>query len=324
MAEMNQVTAIFAASIVVWVVASCASSPREQVGSPTDPAEMSADTLEQERATTAAQSRVDHRDELTLNFISGGNFRNYISEHIREQDHWAHSMRMFGTFHNHMHEMMTDLTRHARDAKGHGALLPAFAERISGGDWTAYREALESSDEDEAWTELVLVAEVMHDRVHHAMYKSVAYDIESRGRDVELADYADDAEPFVSLDREELSFELASMEAFRELAWHGHIEGAEWHGAIQGMMVFDEMLYAIMTDWAAIGAGMEAEACRPPAFEGRITRAQWLEYERRVDACDDRAWRELVVVTGLMHDRIHHLMHAMMVYAAETAESAGT
>lgn len=52
------------------------------------------------------EGRLDHRDDYRMDSISGGAFRNYISSHISEDDLWARSMRTFGSFHNHMHEMM--------------------------------------------------------------------------------------------------------------------------------------------------------------------------------------------------------------------------
>ena len=260
-----------------------------------------------------------------MNSISGAGFREYISKNIHEADRWGHSMRLFGTFHNHMHEMMSDLARYAASDLGHDELMPEFEDRISGGEWGVYRENLERTGARSSWLDFVQITEIMHDRVHHAMYKSLVYDSVSRHRAAELEDYVGNRAPYApeqtTTDRNELSFEFVSADDFRDLVWHRDFDGEHLHDAMQGMLVFDELLYVLMTDWAEYGAQHESEACRPPAFEARIGRAEWQAYASSLDACEDEAWRQFVVIAGLMHDRIHHMMYQMMVYDAETHDA---
>jgi hypothetical protein len=101
------------------------------------------------------------------------------------------------------------------------------------------------------------------------------------------------------------------MERFRDFVWHEDFESRHFHAAMQAMMAFDEMLYVLMTDWAQHGAGMAEAACRPE-IGARISRDQWHAYADRDEECSDERWRHLVQVTGLMHDRIHHMMYLAM------------
>jgi len=82
------------------------------------------------------------------------------------------------------------------------------------------------------------------------------------------------------------------------------------------MIAFDEMLYSLMTDWAAYGGQKAEAACRPPEFGARITPAQGHRYAERVEGCGEREWRHFVQVAALMHDRIHHVMHPAMIHDA--------
>jgi hypothetical protein len=268
-----------------------------------------------------AQDRLDHRDDFRMNSISGGDFRAYISDHIHEDDHWGHAMRLFGTFHNHMHEMMTDLALYADETLGDGDRIPDFDNRISGGEWGDYREALEADGVESPWRDFVQITEIMHDRVHHAMYKSVVYDRVSRARGADLGHYVGEGrapyppgETVLRTDQERT--EWVSMERFREFVWGTDFESQHFHAAMQAMMAFDEMLYTLMTDWAAHGADKAEAACRPPEHGARITRTGWHEYAEGVADCGEEEWRQLVQVVALMHDRIHHTMHRAMVHDA--------
>jgi len=270
-------------------------------------------------ASTEAQDRLDHRDDFLMNSISGGDFRDYISDHVLEDDRWGHAMRMFGTFHNHMHEMMTDLARYGSEQLGDGHRIPQFDNRISGGDWGDYRESLQQDGVESPWKDFVQITQVMHDRVHHAMYKSVVYDRVSRARDADLDRYiGEDRAPYSSeeavLRTDQVETAYAPTDRFREFVWHYHFEDRHFHAAMQAMMVFDEMLHVLMTDWAAYGAEKGEAACRPPEFGARITRAEFHVYAAGVEACTEPEWRNLVQVVVLMHDRIHDMMYRVMLY----------
>lgn len=272
--------------------------------------------------TAFAQTGDDlaHRDDFSMNSISGGDFRDYVSDAITEDDAWGHSMRTLGVFHNHMHELMSEYARHAAHEMGSDH-VPDFENRISGGEWTDYRKNLEDAGETSAWADFVQITEIMHDRVHHAMYTSALYDQKTRDRDVDLADYVGDRAPHDQADtipeRADLDMGYASSDAFRSLVWSYDFEGERLHAAMQKMTVFDNMLSDLMTQWAFHGATMDDEACRPPEFGSRISGAQWSEYADRVTDCSDDAWRDLVRITELMHDRIHHMMHAVMIHDGE-------
>ncbi len=220
-----------------------------------------------------------------------------------------------------MHEMMSDFARHAMERLGDEGRVPAFESRISGGDWGEYRANLEDARVVSAWADFVRITEIMHDRVHHAMYKSAAYDRELRGRDVELSPYVGDRAPYapdeVSLDRAGLTMEYASSDALRALVWHHDIEDERLHAAMQKLMVFDEILSSLMTEWALHGAEKDAAACRPPELNARIRGDRWQEYATMVETCDDAHWRRFVQVVGLMHDRIRDLMYRAILHDAE-------
>jgi len=260
-----------------------------------------------------------HRHDFTMNSISGGDFRNYVSDAIIEDDIWGHSMRTLGVFHNHMHELMSEYARHAAEEMG-SEHVPEFGNRISGGQWTDYRKNLEDAGETSAWADFVQVTEIMHDRVHHAMYTSALYDQKTRDRDVNLADYVGDRAPHDQADtipeRGDLDMDYASSNAFRSLVWDYEFEGERLNAAMQKMTVFDNMLSDLMTQLAFYGATKD-EACRPPEFGSRISGAQWSEYADRVTDCSDDTWRDLIKITELMHDRIHHMMYAVMIHDGE-------
>ncbi len=272
-------------------------------------------------AALEAQERIDHRDDFRMNSISGGDFRGYISDHIHEDDHWGHAMRMFGTFHNHMHEMMTHLALYAAERRGDDHRIPDFDSRISGGGWADYRAALEEDGVPSAWRDFVQITEIMHDRVHHAMYKSTGYDRVSRVRDADLDVYiGEDRAPYAPgetvLRPDQVNTGFVSLDRFREFVWHEEFEDRHFHAAMQAMMAFDEMLYALLSDWAAHGARKKEATCRPPAVGARVTPAGWHEFAERVEECGDAEWRHFVQVVALMHDRIHHMLCQAMVYHA--------
>jgi hypothetical protein len=263
--------------------------------------------------------RLDHREDFDMNFIGGSDFRNYISGHVHEDDRWAHAMRTFGTFHNHMHEMMTLMALYASHEMDNGGRVPEVGERISGGEWTAYRKNFEADDVRSAWHDLVRITEIMHDRVHHAMFKAVVYDVRSRERAASITDYAgDDIQTTYRVlpAPGEANLQLPEPGAFREFAWHGDFDGRYAHASAQAMMTFHDMLYNLMDQWAAYSREALPEACSFPATRGPVTAADWAAYSVSVSGCDVEPWRELVLVTGFMHDRIQHMLYMMMRYAS--------
>jgi len=266
-----------------------------------------------------------HRDQFRMNFIGGGDFRSYVSDVVTEDDLWAHSMRTLGTFHNLMHEMMSDLARHDAEEMDGSDRVPDFHTRISGGEWTEYRQNLEERGLESTWRDLVQATEIMHDRVHHAMFKATAYDWRTRSRPVVMADYLRDARihDFESMvpAAHELRMEHVAQDDFRSLVWHADVGAARLHAGLQQMLVFNHMLYDLLDQWARYGAGKEQEACRPPPYTVRVDGAEWGEYARRVQQCDDAAWRELVQVAGLMQQRVHHMMYRTTRHVAEMHES---
>lgn len=86
--------------------------------------------------TLNTASGPSHRDDFTMNFIGGGEFRQYIMDHTKGPDRWSQTMVTFGTTHNLMHELMSDMARHGVATYGHKDRVPDFAIRISGGQWS--------------------------------------------------------------------------------------------------------------------------------------------------------------------------------------------
>jgi len=266
----------------------------------------------------AGQERaVDHRDDYRMDSISGGDFRDYISAHIREDDPWARSMRVFGSFHNHMHELMSQMARHGAQERGDGERVPEFTNRISGGDWTRYREALEEAGDTSAWFDLVRVTEIMHDRVHHAMARALIRDRDARNRDVDLGDFlrGDPLAHGEGIPGEGARrISMASLDEYREMAWRYDTESRYLHEAVQGMNVFAVVLDDLLTQWLVHAETLASEGCRPaPGLKARRGEG-WSDYVANISACEDAEWREFARVAGLMRDRIHHMMHKMRVY----------
>ena len=260
---------------------------------------------------------LDHREDYVMDSISGGAFRDYISAHISEAPRWTYSMHTYGNFHNFMHELMSSMARYAATARGDDDKVPDFEHRISGGEWGAYRQALEEAGEDSAWRDLVQITEIMHDRVHHAMAKSLIYDKETYGRDVDLADYlrGERLAPGEGIpESDEVRVNPLSLDEFRELAWRYEAEDKHLHQAVQQMIVFGHMLDDMLTQWLDYGAAKEEAACQPPE-EAVDKRGQgWSEYAEAISDCQHTEWREFVQVTALMRERIHHMMYKMAEY----------
>ena len=266
-----------------------------------------------------ASERLDHRDDYVMDSISGGAFRDYISEHVLEQDAWAHATRTFGSFHNFMHEMMTTLAHHAVEERG-DERFGEIDQRVSGGDWRNYRKALERADEAGAWVEFVRITEIMHDRVHHAMARTVILDQARNQRAADLDDYlrADPLEPGADglPSSEALNVRMVSLDEFRRFTWAHETDHRHWHASVEALNAFAVQLDDLLTQWIQVGSGHTEPACRPP--EGvRTGRGEgFAEYSASVAPCSDAKWRELVQVASLMRDRVHHMLYKAVAYSA--------
>lgn len=257
--------------------------------------------------------QLDHREDFEMESISGGDFRSYVSDIITEEDRWAYSMQTLGNFHNLMHEMMSHIARHGKEERSENH-IPDFQQRISGGQWTEIREGLEKEGVQSSWQELVQIAEIMHDRVHHAMAKSVLYDHEINGRGSDPADYlrTDPMDPEIAIPgTDKLNYNFISQKEFREMVWEYEIEEDYKHAAFQSAAIFNHMLYDLLNQWAVIGSEHVDPACRPPENITRFTSQGWTDYASKVEGCGDRTWAELVMISNLMKNRIHHMMHKL-------------
>ncbi|MCH8558130.1 MAG: hypothetical protein LAT84_09920 [Balneolia bacterium] len=262
----------------------------------------------------------NHRDSFYMNSIGGGDFRTYITSHVTEEDTWAYAMRSFGIFHNLMHEMMSNMVRYDLDVYGVESRIPEFTERISGGGWTDYRKKLAEDDSvSEEWLHFVKVLEIMHDRVHQAMYKSVIYDLQNNQRAAVITDYADENrapyetdETFPDLSG--FSPEFISNDDFREIAWHSGIEGRYLHATVQQMTQFSHMLEELTTLWADHSRSLTHESCRADAIEPRMGFENFSNYTASSGLCADEEWSNLMAAAGLMQTRIHQMMAAFTAY----------
>lgn len=258
--------------------------------------------------------RLDHRDDFEMESISGGDFRDYVSTHIIEDDAWAYSMQTLGNFHNHMHEMMSEIARYAQEDLG-DEYAPQFDLRISGGEWTTFRKNLEKNNPHSGWLGLVQTTEIMHDRVHHAMSKALIYDTEIRDRDVKPEEYlrTDPLSPEIGIPpQESLRYKSVSQDEFREFAWNAELESDHLHASIQKMAIFNHLLYDLLNQWADISSTHENVECRPESDRYRVNSESWTRFSNQVNRCDDSTLKELVQISELMKNRIHHMMYKMV------------
>lgn len=263
----------------------------------------------------SAQDYLDHRDDFEMESMSGGDFRDYVSEYITEDSRWASSMVTLGNFHNLMHELMSQIARYGAEQDEYAGSVPDFELRISGGEWTEIREALEEAGVESEFSELVQIFEIMHDRVHHAMTKAVTFDNQIHNRSVNIDDFTREANlpPERAIpDTDDLRLNSVSSEMFRELVWHGDVEGDNWHAAMQSMVVFNHMLYDLLTRWSAFGEKLEEYACHPPEFGHSASDQSWSAYAQGVGECSNEQFRDLVKIADLMKERIHHVMYKMV------------
>ncbi len=265
----------------------------------------------------ASAQQLDHREDYRMNSVSGGNFRDYVTENIDEGDLWARSMRKLGTFHNLMHEMMSDLARYG-EINEKGNLVPDFGVRISGGDWGQYRKNKEEAGIESEWHDFVRITEIMHDRVHHAMYNTLVYDNENRGRGLDMDDYTGGRPVYpaeqVFPEPCEVNITKISPDDFREFVWYTDFEDRHLHAAVQKMQVFSEMMYDLMDLWARYASHMQEGACSPSEYNGQISGGDWEDFSKQVMMCKDDNWRDLVRSVNLMHDRISHMNYMIVRY----------
>lgn len=262
---------------------------------------------------------IDHRDEFLMNFIGGGAFRQYISENVKENERWVRAMQKFGIFHDLMHELMSELAwHHLHELKGE-MTVPDFGKRMSGGGWTEYRKEVEKNPDKvpETWRELVQQVEVMHDRVHHAMYKATVYDHIHFKREVKLSTetylrYEPKPTEQVIPAPETLRFEAATVEAFRQRVWADDFKHKHWRSAMQKMIVWREMLGDMLIEWARYAREQKHESCRPDDFNVNFTGKDWSRYASEIESCEDDLWRNKVKIVDLMRKRIDQLMYIML------------
>lgn len=260
-----------------------------------------------------------HASDEPLNFVTGGQFRSYVQQHVKETTPWAYSMRSFGTLHNQMHDMMGRYGHHAREARN-DRTVPEFGAVMSGGEWTRYREALAKSGEQSLWMDLVLQTQVMHDRLHHALYDALHYDATEHLRKVDLTPFrsppveATVAELYPS--RGSLKMAYVPLEVFRDRYWSGgEREAAHWQSAMQATVTFAQTLSDLTRQWLAYGAAEKTGACAPASAGGVFdVDTQWQQYAARIAECQETHWRHLVQVTDLMRGRIHELLEVVARY----------
>jgi len=270
--------------------------------------------LENATSQVNQTNQFDHRDDFEMESISGGDFRDYVSTHIVEDDAWAYSMHTLGNFHNHMHEMMSEIARYAQEDLGED-YVPQFDLRISGGEWTTFRENLEKNNLHSGWLELVQISEIMHDRVHHVMSKALIYDTEIRDRDVQPDEYLRTAPlpPDIGIPSQELlRLNFISQDEFREFTWNAEFESDHLHASIQKMAIFNHLLYDLLNQWADISSKHETIECRPESDRFRMNSDSWTDFSNQIDRCDDSTLKELVQISELMKNRIHHMMYKMV------------
>ena len=265
-----------------------------------------------------SQAQQDHRDDFDMNSIGGGAFRDYISEHIPEDDLWAISMKKFGTFHSLMHEMMSELARYNGGEENKDDRIPDFTERISGGEWTEYRKAIEESEEG-SWKDFVQQAEIMHDRVHQAMFYSVVLDNQFNNRGVNIREYADEERaPFEAFevlpDLHKLNISHISRDNFRDFVWHSDkVEGKHLHTGMHLMMAFDEMRDDLINLWARHANRLQDQNCAGN-FGDRIKMEDWDRYSAGLENCDDEDWKAFAKSVSLMQNRINQMMDFIVTH----------
>lgn len=265
----------------------------------------------------AVEAQQDHRDDFDMNSIGGGAFRDYITEHITEDDPWAISMKKFGTFHSLMHEMMSELARYNGGVEHKDDRIPDFTERISGGQWTEYRKNIEDTEEG-SWKDFVQQAELMHDRVHQAMFYSVVLDNGFNNRDVDIREYADEERAphnahEVLPDLHTLKISQISRDNFRDFVWHSEkVEGKHLHAAMHLMMAFDEIRDDLINIWAP-HANRLGPNCKGN-FGERIKMEDWDRYSASMENCDDENWKAFAKSVSLMQNRINQMMDFIVTH----------
>lgn len=264
-----------------------------------------------------ADPEPSHREAYEMNFIGGGEFREYIMDHVRGQDLWARALFRFGSAHNHMHELMSVMARHGVEAHGHADRVPAFWNRVSGGQWRTYRQNNEAAEDDSLWAQLVQATEVMHDRFHHAMYHATVLDNRMKARGAQVRDYLrEDPLPDADAFPRPLlpDAPLVTTEEFRRSVWTSAPESPAWHATYQQAVVFTELLATLMTDWARYASETLDTDQRPPDFEGRIDSATWATWIGNFPEDGPDEWRYFLWSVALMDHHIREMLFWMERY----------
>lgn len=257
-----------------------------------------------------------HRDHFEMNFIGGGEFRQYIMDHVEGEDLWSQTMRVFGTTHNLMHELMSDIARHGAATLGHEDRVPEFATRISGGQWSTYRRNNEAEEDRSDWAKLVQATEVMHDRFHHAMFHATVLDNHLKDRQATVSDYLrEDPIPDAQGFPDPLlpKVPIISSGDFRRTVWTDPPETPEWHAAYQQTAVFTEMLTTLMTNWARYAETSLPPDQRPPQFQAQMNSETWNDWVERFPEDGSDEWRYFLQSVALMDHHIHEMLYWMEV-----------
>ncbi len=272
----------------------------------------------------AIAENLPHRDDFAMNFISGDEFRAYVSDQATEEDDWADSMRTFGELHNEVHEMMTALARYDRDVMDGSDRAPSFDNRISGGQWTEYVQQVQSLGG--SWRDTVQVVEIMHDRLHHAMYKAVLHDAEAHDRFEALEERLPSGEPEFYDDTipEPGARATPSMgpQTFLDFVAEASFDSDAWAEAMASMADVNERLYDVLTAWADASLDVDDDACHAPEHTGRMTEGLFNIWRANIEECGERGWVELVEIAALMHDGMMHTNHKLVAHHNDPSAEA--
>lgn len=238
-------------------------------------------------------------------------------DHGEGADLWSTTLVTFGTAHNLMHELMSDMARHGMVTYQHRDRVPDFATRISGGQWSSYRQNNEAAEDTSDWAKLIQATEVMHDRFHHAMYQATVLDNQIKQRNAKVRDYLrDDSIAEADGFPEPLLPKVPTLaaDAFRQTVWTAPPETPEWHATYQQTAVFTEMLSSLMTNWARYAETHLPLDQRPPRFEGRMDSATWLSWVEQFPETGPDEWRYFLQSVALMDHHIREMLFWMEHY----------
>jgi hypothetical protein len=91
-------------------------------------------------------------------------------------------------------------------------------------------------------------------------------------------------------------------------------EDDPWAQSMRTFGSFHNFMHELMTAMARHGA-MERGDDTVPEFEHRISGGKWRNYREALEKTGEQSlWSDLVQITGVMHDRVHHAMVRAVVY----------